>query len=61
MFIIFQKEFYTPEEFFLNHKAVKYEWGSIDPNEILKKNAAKNDEPKTYYIKVKLLNTIESI
>jgi bifunctional polynucleotide phosphatase/kinase len=29
-------KFYTPEEFFLNHKPIsKFEWGSINPKEFL--------------------------
>ncbi|RNA23553.1 bifunctional polynucleotide phosphatase kinase-like [Brachionus plicatilis] len=30
-------KFYTPEEFFLNHRPVKFEWGSVDPLEVIKK------------------------
>ena len=52
------KEFYTPEEFFLKHKAVKFEWGSIDPNEFLEKHAtSKNgtEEKKKYHSDVKII------
>jgi hypothetical protein len=30
-------EFYTPEEYFLEHNPAPFEWGSINPLEILKK------------------------
>lgn len=32
--------FHTPEEFFLSHKKAKFEWGSVDPEEILKKSSS---------------------
>jgi hypothetical protein len=47
--MFFKIEFNTPEEFFLGHKPVKFEWGSIDPLEILKKHENKPAETKTYH------------
>ena len=53
--IFFKIEFYTPEEFFLGHKPVKFEWGSIDPLEVLKKHENKPTETKTYHSTVSSL------
>ena len=48
-----KKEFYTPEEYFLKHKPVKFEWGSIDPSEILKKSGSKSSQIKEYHSNVR--------
>ncbi|CAF0732418.1 unnamed protein product [Brachionus calyciflorus] len=42
-------KFYTPEEFFLKHKAVKFEWGSVDPLEVLKKHEKCESDEKEYH------------
>lgn len=41
--------FHTPEECFLSHKKVKFEWGSVDPNEVLKK-ASTLTLPAKYHV-----------
>ena len=41
-------EFYTPEEYFLKQKPATFEWGSIDPSEVLKKHP-KSTTPETYH------------
>ena len=34
------QEFQTPEEFFLDEKPAKFDWGSIDPVEYLKQDVS---------------------
>lgn len=48
----FVLEFYTPEEFFLGHKPVKFDWGSVDPLEIIKKHQNLKQQ-KEYHSTVK--------
>jgi hypothetical protein len=36
----------------MNYKVSSFEWGSIDPNEVLKKQDSKNGELKTYHLTV---------
>ncbi len=43
------KEFYTPEELFLNQKAVQFEWGSINPVEVLNKHKPSDSEGEKYH------------
>ena len=43
----------TPEEFFLKQKKVSFDWGSIDPSEVLKKFDKNVDKKeKEYHAKV---------
>jgi hypothetical protein len=50
--IYFSIEFHTPEEFFLNHKKATFEWGSVDPNETLKKKEKQNAKNLSYHLNV---------
>jgi len=45
--------FLTPEEFFLNQKKVSFDWGSIDPSEVLKTFKNIDKKEKEYHAKHK--------
>ena len=43
------QEFHTPEEFFFSEKLAPFEWGSINPNDILKSHTDSKNDNKTYH------------
>ena len=54
LYLIFYKEFHTPEEYFMGYKVASFEWGSIDPNEVIKKHESKTKSSSQYHSSVSL-------